>query len=64
MLVQFQCLYSRIYLIWHPQDRRSAGLLNIPFIKQYHYLPKFLSLWFFIPEIVNDPIVYTAIITL
>ena len=24
-----KCLYSRIYLIWHPQDWRGAGLINI-----------------------------------
>jgi len=38
-----KCLYSRIYLIWHPQDWRGAGLLNIPCVKQY------LFLCFFIP---------------
>ena len=26
------CLYTRIYLIWHPQDWRGAGLLNFPFV--------------------------------
>jgi hypothetical protein len=25
-------LYSRIYLMWHQQDWRGAGLLNFPFV--------------------------------
>jgi hypothetical protein len=32
-----QSLYSRIYLISHPQDWTGARLLNIPFIKLHLY---------------------------
>ena len=34
---KFKCLYSRISLIWHPQNWRGTGFLNIPFIKQHLY---------------------------
>ena len=61
----FKCLYSRIYLIWHPKDWRGATELSIPFIKQYLYWPKFLPLIFalclFIPYVVNNPIFYGAL---
>jgi hypothetical protein len=32
---KFKCLYSRISLIWHPQNWRGARFLNVPFIKQH-----------------------------
>jgi len=39
-------LYSRIYLIWHQLDWKGAVLLNVPFIKQHLYWPKFLHVIF------------------
>jgi hypothetical protein len=61
-------LYSRMYLIWHPQDWRGAGSLNIPFVKQYLWWPKFLQvilfLCFFITDLVKNPLSYGAIMIL
>ena len=61
-----KCLYSRIYLIWHPLDWRDAGLLNIPsVVREYLHWPKLLqviySLCFFIQKVVNNPMLYAAI---
>jgi hypothetical protein len=38
--------YSRIPLIWHPQNWSCARLSNIAYIKQYLYWPKFLQVIF------------------
>ena len=62
------CLYSRIYLIWHLQDWRGAGLLNIPFVNQNLCWPEFLqvlfSLCFFIPYLVMNRASCAAIMIL
>ena len=51
-----------------PQNWRGAGLLNIPFIKQLLYWPNYLQVisffCFFIPQMVNNPILYAAVMTL
>jgi hypothetical protein len=43
---KFKCLYSRISLIWHQQNRRGAGVFSVLFIIQYLYWPNFLQVFF------------------
>ena len=62
-----QCLYSRIYLIWHPQYWRPVRLLNVPCQTApllNWVLTGDFSLCFFIPQTVNSPVLYAAILTL
>ena len=56
------CLCSRIYLIWHPHDWRGARLFNIPFVKQYLCLPKFLQVVFL--YLIKNSVLYAAIMML
>jgi len=62
-----QCLYSTFYLNWHPQYWRAVRLLNVPCQTPpllYWVLTGDFSLCLFIPQTVNSPVLYDAILTL